>query len=234
MEVLRSPDEIAAARAELRRRGLSCLTGSLTRKLRNRHVLPGVNVGHYLKSWDVLRTALFIEARLEHSAPVLDLGSYASEIPCVLRRLGYSQVHGVDLDPRVRGMPYRRSIHYAVGNYLSEPPAAEQFAAVIAVSSIEHGFDAEKLFARVSSLLRPGGYFIASFDYWPEKIDTRDIRMFDMDWRIFSRDEVLELIEVASSFGLHGGGVDDTTIKDPPIAWAGRRYTFAWLALRKQ
>jgi SAM-dependent methyltransferase len=46
------------------------------------------------------------------------------------------------------------------------------FSCITSISVIEHGFDGSRLVREVSRLLVRGGYFIASFDCWPEKIDS--------------------------------------------------------------
>ena len=74
---------------------------------------------------------------------------------------------------------------------------------------------------------------MASFDYWPEKISTEGIQMFGMDWRIFSRGEVEELIRTARSYGLSPHGAIDLDAVQRPITFLERSYTFAWLALQK-
>ena len=93
--------------------------------------------------------------------------------------------------------------------------------------------DAEALLTEVSRLLRDDGYFVASFDYWPEKLDTTGTRAFGMDWRIFSRDEVDAFVEQARAFELEPIGPLRVDAKEPVIQWSGRRYSFAWLALRR-
>ncbi len=234
LAILRSHEEIRSARRELTMRGLSCNSSGLIQRLRNRRLLPGVTVGHELKSWDVLRTASFVENRLDKRSGVLDLGAYASEILCVLHRLGYANLSGVDLDPRVRQMPYSSRIDYQVGDFLEVPIAPASFGAVTAISVIEHGFDSRRLLDRVSSLLRPGGFFIASFDYWPSKIDTSDTRMFGMDWRIFSRSELDDFREQARAVGLHCDAAASPEPEERVINWARKRYTFAWIAFEKR
>ena len=37
---------------------------------------------------------------------------------------------------------------------------------------IEHGYNGERLFAEISRILTTNGVFIASFDFWPKKIDV--------------------------------------------------------------
>ena len=231
---LQSKGEIADARRELERRDLSCLTNPWIRRFRDRGLLPGVSVGHYLKSWDVLRTATFIEATIPRVESILDLGAHASEILCVLHRLGYSNLSGVDLDRRVRAMPYRGKIKYNVGDFLSVPAISSAFAAVTAISVIEHGFDSERLLERVTNLLRPGGYFVASFDYWPHKIDTSQTQMFGMDWKIFSETELQSFLRAARIAGLQSESATPAPVVEPVIDWNGKQYTFAWIALRKR
>jgi hypothetical protein len=79
---------------------------------------------------------------------------------------------------------------------------------------------------------------VASFDYWPEKLDTAGVRLFGMDWCIFSRQDVLALVGAAAGFGLRLvgslGGARALDAASPVIDWGGRRYSFAWLALRKE
>jgi len=54
-----------------------------------------------------------------------------------------------------------------------------------------------------------------------------------MDWRIFSKSEVEELIRTAGSYGLHPHGAMDLDADQKPIAFFDRSYTFAWLVLQK-
>jgi len=187
-----------------------------------------------LKSWDVLKTAEFAESKLSHDARILDIGAYASELPCVLHRLGFEFVSAIDLNPGVRNMPSASAIRYEVGSFLDSPYAEGSFDLVSAVSVIEHGYDGRRLFREVSRILGSGGFFVASFDYWPTKIDTRDTPVFEMDWRIFSREEVGEMLALAGEYGFRTVGAIEMECENPVINWGGRDYTFAWMALQKQ
>jgi SAM-dependent methyltransferase len=193
-----------------------------------------ITVGDHLKSWDVLKTACFIEQRISKDSPILDLGAYASEILCILHRLGYSRLTGVDLNPDVKMMPYARDIRYEVSDFMHTPFDNESFAVITAISVIEHGFNGQALLAEVSRLLRPGGNFIASFDYWPEKVDTTGVRFFGLDWKIFSEQEVLDFIKEADPFNLTPDGNLSLNAHENPITCAERSYTFAWLVLKKR
>ena len=237
IEVLLSKEEIDRARARLEERGASCLGMNVGgappfwQRLRGRRQ---VRLGDPVKSWDVLRTAQFLESSFAKTAQVLDIGAYSSEILCVLHRLGFSQLTGIDLNPQIREMPYAETIRYEVGNFLETPFPDRSFEVVSSISVIEHGFDATALLREVSRLLQPGGAFIASFDYWPDKIQTADIKFFDMDWCIFSRGDIEAFLGLAEQHGFEPCGSVALDAQDRTVHCADRDYTFAWMALRKR
>jgi SAM-dependent methyltransferase len=231
--VLKFKSEIRSARDEMCRSGISCLTPWVRRQLHGLGVGSGVLVGDAIKSWDVLKTATFIRNRLPPETPVLDVGAYASEILPVLHRMKYSNLTGVDLNPRIKEMPFADHIRYEKADFMATLFSDMSFGAITAISVIEHGFRSKRLLREVSRLLRPEGYFIASFDYWPEKVDTTGMDIFGMDWRIFSNAEVLAFIEEARAYGLSSCGEIDLEAGEKVIHWGGKDYTFAWLALRK-
>jgi SAM-dependent methyltransferase len=231
--VLRTHSQIAEARASLVSRGLAWRTNYLAKLLRRMRSLTRQQIGDAVKSWDVLQTADFSVKHVPMNEPILDIGAFASEIPIVLHRLGFTNLSGVDLNPAVRNMPYADKIQYRVSDFLKTPFASDSFSLITAISVIEHGYRPRALFEEVGRLLRPGGYFVASFDYWPEKISTEGIRMFGMDWRIFSKSEVEELIRAARTYGLSPHGAINLDADQRPITFFDRSYTFAWLALQK-
>jgi len=181
----------------------------------------------------VLKTAEFIEAQVPKDAPVLDIGAFGSELPPLLHRAGYEQVSAIDLNPAITAMPFADAIDYRVGNFLHAPYPDASFAAISATSVIEHGFDGPALARELQRLLRPGGYFIASFDYWADKVSTAGIRMFDMSWTIFSREDVVQFLRQFAERGLVPCGPLQFEAQSPAIFHAKRSYTFAWLALRR-
>ena len=231
--VLRTHAQITEARANLVSRDLAWRTNYLAKWLRRMRLLSRQEIGDALKSWDVLHTADFAVKYVKKNEPVLDIGAFASEIPIILHRLGFTDLSGVDLNPAVRKMPYADKIHYSVSDFLKSPFASDSFSLITAISVIEHGFRPRALFEEIGRLLKPGGFFVASFDYWPEKISTEGIQMFGMDWRIFSKSEVEELIRTARSYGLTPHGAIDLDADQKPIRFFERSYTFAWLALQK-
>jgi SAM-dependent methyltransferase len=240
--VLRRQEEIDAARARLEERGLVSRTSGVARAasaVKRRLRLPDPKMDRRpddRKSWDVLRTIEGIEARLGRDDPVLDVGSYASAILPALGRLGYTNLSGIDLDPRVAEMSAEVSAELVVGDLTETRWPAEHFAAITAISVIEHGVPEAGLFGEVSRLLRPGGLFLFSTDYWPEKIDTSDTRLFGLPWTIFSAAEIEGFVERAAGYGLRPMFDPVQALRDVesrPINFAGRDYTFLHGVLAK-
>ena len=234
LTVLRSADENLEARRVLERRGLSMIRTGWLGRLGRRMGIDSMSIGDPRKSWDVLKTAEFLERRLPKNAAIVDFGAFHSETTGILLRMGFTNLHGVDLNPSVVSGPYRDRIRYVIGDFLATTFAPGSFAAITSISAIEHGHAIDSLLSEVVRLLVPGGYFVASTDYWPEKIDTTGIRIFGMDWTIFSARELGALFDGARARGLVPVGALEYGSGSPVIEFAGRHYTFAWLALQKR
>ena len=233
IKILKSQAENNQARTEMRRQGIDCTISLLQRILRKSGVIKKINVGEGCKSWDVFETVQFIKKNLPMNAPILDIGAYASEVLYALYRLNYTDLTGIDLNPKLNQMPYSDKIRYVVGNFIQTPFKAASFSAITAISVIEHGFKSRRLLTELSRILKVGGYFIASVDYWPEKIDTNGIEAFGMDWRIFSQEELCSFIDEAKEFGFMPFGAIDFQASEQTIKWQGRKYTFAWIVIQK-
>ena len=233
-EVLKNKEQIAGARRSLKRRELSFATPGWRQWLQRYGLADGFRIGDELKSWDVLKTVEFIETHVPKDAPVLDIGAFASEVPLILHELGYSKISGVDLNPRLMQMPFAENVDYRISDFMSMPFPDTSIAAITSISVIEHGFDGHRLAREVGRLLKPGGFFIASMDYWPEKIATDGINLFDMSWTIFSASEIQQFVDVAESFGLRARGPLSFDGNEHPISCLNRDYTFGWLVLQKE
>lgn len=233
MKVLKDEAQISDARVELKKMRASGLSTQLRSLLRRYGFLNGIALGDQVKSWDVLETLEFIKWHISKNAPILDIGCYASEILIALHKLGYKDLTGADLNPDLKKMPYQREIRYEITNFMQTPFVDNSFEVITSISVIEHGFDGHALLKEMSRLLKPGGYFISSFDYWPEKIDTTGTKFFGMDWMIFSRQDVENLIKLASEYGLAPFGDLSYESEETPIECGGKKYTFGWLVLQK-
>lgn len=231
LEILQDKGQIIAARREMMALGVDCADRGAKRFLKRLKVLPGVVLGDPLKSWDVFNTLNFLDEHVSRKNAVLDLGAYASEVLPALYGMGYANLLGIDLNPEIRKMPYSEKIHYLNGDMYRTPFPDKAFSAITAISVIEHGFDQHRLLYEVSRLLIPGGFFLASVDYWPQKINTNGVEAFGLDWTIFSQKEIESLVAHAEAYGLIPVGEMKTEGTEAPINWLGKNYTFAWLAL---
>jgi SAM-dependent methyltransferase len=234
VDILHSQKENKNARRRLRARQLDFTSPWIMVKLRRAGIVSGVSVGDAVKSWDVLRALEYIEENVPKEGAILDIGAYASELICALHRLGYSSIVGVDLNPKLSEMPFAEAIQYKVGDFMETPFPDATFDAVTAISVIEHGFRGEALLSELARVLKPNGVFLASVDYWPEKIDTGSLRPFEMDWCIFSAEELQTFIDVAEEYGLHSVGKMNFSATKPVITWRGLSYTFAMIVLQKR
>jgi len=233
MKVLQNKMQISNARLELIDKGASLLESPFRYLLRKYGVARGVAMGDMVKSWDVLATVSFLESHVQKNDPILDIGCYASEVIVALHKLGFSNLTGADLNTDLQKMPYQNAIHYEITDFMHTKFADASFQAITSISVIEHGFDQQSLLKEMSRLLKPGGYFIASFDYWPDKIDTTGTTFFGMDWRIFSKNEVVDFITAAAAYDFSPDGEMMYEGQDRPIDCADKQYTFGWLALKK-
>jgi len=234
LEVLQNKSQVYKARQELVKKGASVVDSLFRAILRHVGIVEGIAVGDKLKSWDVLLTLNFIEQKVAYEEPILDIGCYASEIIVALHRVGYSHLAGVDLNSELFCMPHQDVILYEVADFMCTNFESASFRAITSISVVEHGFQAGGLLQEMGRLLKPGGYFIASFDYWPQKIDTNGIRFFGQDWNIFSEEDVHNFIKAAANYSLFPVGELKYSAKDRVINCGGRRYTFAWLVLEKK
>jgi SAM-dependent methyltransferase len=231
--VLKSWEQNLEARHRLARSGLGywpkrCPVG-WTGMLQGIRSVP---VGDLYKSWDVLLTYEAIQKEAAPTDHIIDLGAFASEVLCVLASAGYTNLTGIDFNPLVRHMPFRDRIAWRQGDMTRTGLPPETASAIVAISSIEHGHYLPVL-KEVARLLKPGGLFIGSTDYWPDKIDTSDIKMFDLSWTILSTDDVATFVADAASLGLHPTGTIETAASERCVYCEEKLYTFGWFSLRK-
>ena len=238
VETLKTKQDNSEARAILVQRKTSFIASkpksSLYKKWLSLLHKEDILIGEFNKSWDVLRTVQFIETHLSSQNNILDIGAYASEVLCVLYLLKFKNLFGIDLNPQVVNMPYSRRISYQVSDFMKTNFEDSRFSAITAISVIEHGLDIEKLLKEISRLLKSGGYFIGSTDYWDEKINTEGIQIFNMDWQIFSSNELTNFFDIAAKYGLYLYGNCDLSVQDRVISCLGKDYTFAWFVLQKK
>jgi SAM-dependent methyltransferase len=236
LTILKSEKEMESASRILRSRGLGPsrfpdgYARGVAYMIRTRSRLPPPE---WSKAWDLEKTIAWIESSAPKDANVLDLGAFNSAMIPALVRLGYTNIVGIDLNPRVRYGPGREAVRYIVADFHETGLNDGSCDIVTAISTIEHGWQGDGLFSEVSRLLKPGGLFIASTDYWPDKIDTSGVMAFGLPWSIFSEEEMRGLISMAAIHHLLPVGILDFDAAEPVISWSGRTYTFAHLVLKR-
>jgi ubiquinone/menaquinone biosynthesis C-methylase UbiE len=101
------------------------------------------------------------------------------------------------------------------------------FDVAACISVIEHGIDLNQFFKEVYRIMKVNGILFITTDYWEEKIITNNsIKPFELDWKIFSKQEIENLINLAYyGFSL----LNKTNIPkcvDKCVYWNCQEYTF--------
>lgn len=217
---LKSPQQNTQARERLIQRGASALH---------------LGLGDRFKSWDLELAINVLDQHMTPDSAILDIGAFASEMSASLCQLGYCNLYAVDLNEKILQQPMSDRIHYAVGNFYHTAAVSGSFDAITAISVIEHGYDPNTVFKEIARLLRPGGLFIASYDYWPTKVSTEQVLSFGMPWCIFSESEVKQMIQQAKNFGLYPLTEQcDLEADQYHIQYNGFNYTFGFAVFQRQ
>jgi SAM-dependent methyltransferase len=240
IQALPSLEVIAKARSELASRRLDFSDRELwrlslpMRALRRLRLVRAPFLPDPIKAWDVLVTLNMLLDICDPSDPILDLGCKDSAVLPCLALNGFRSLFGVDLDRSILAQPTFGCIKWRVADFYHNEFRDSTFAAISAISTIEHGLDTGRLAREMSRLLRPGGLFVFSTDYHALKLDTSEIRHFGVEWKIFSREDIRDLLANFEQHGLEPLGSVSLDHDSAPIHWMGRDYTFVIGALRKR
>jgi len=186
-------------------------------------------------------------AQLNRRYSIADLGCGEGYTLFFLHALGFKDIDGVDfrIAPELRfrqvrtmcrTRTWRLPYHLHRANILSTPLEAGAYAGVASISTIEHGCDLTQFFREALRLLRRDGLLFVTTDYWEEKIETSSAeRALGLPWKIFCREEILELVRLAENAGLRP--LSDGEIprcSERPVYWNDRSYTFIAMLFRRR
>lgn len=196
------------------------------------------------KNWDFFQLKNCLQD-VPKEAPIVDLGCGNLYTLNFLHAQEYQNLYGIDflIGPTTRLRQIKRTvtdkrIPYKIekGDLLNTPYADNTFELVISLSTIEHGVDLKAFFKEVARISKPGGYLFVTTDYWHEKSAQTPLepKPFGLDWNVFDRSELDNVISVAAQNGLNVMAPAQVPEgEDKCVVWNGLEYTFACLIFKK-
>lgn len=121
---------------------------------------------------------------------------------------------------------------------MNTPFDNESFQNITCLSVIEHMVDFNLFAKECSRLLKNDGHLYLTFDYFEPKPDTSKSKLYDLDWNILDRNDVMSLIAACESCGLTLQDDIDWTLGDAVInptfcSPTDVSYTFGCLMFKK-
>lgn len=237
LEVLASPDELKAGRRLLRSWGADLYPSPARRAYariqRGIGRTPSLLIPDWRKGWEIAKTIEFLRARVGPNGRIIDLGCSNSEVVWALAKIGYKNLAGCDLDPYCLHGAFGDVVEYSVQDITHTNYPSSACEAITCMSVVEHGVHRKSLIEEIVRLLKPGGYFIFSTDYWPTGIDTGQATHFGLPWQVFSRTDLESFLSDCGTRGLVPVGALNWRTPQPIISWKHRKYSFIWAALRR-
>jgi SAM-dependent methyltransferase len=186
------------------------------------------------KNWDSLAALDLILRSTTPSARILDAGGerYSMILPW-LCLYGYRHLTAANL--AFRGRTRRGPIVYEPSDITKTTYPDAWFDAVVCQSVIEHGVDLHAYFKEMSRILKTGGVLITSTDYYDTVVDTRGQQAFGVPVHVFTRDEIVQALEIAAGHQLTLISPLDPSCTERVVHWEeyDLRYTFIIFSLEK-
>ncbi len=189
------------------------------------------------KNWDASIALAHLLETTAFQDRVLDAGAcrdpkYPSPFLPGAQKYGYQRLYGVNLDETKR--EFENGICYDHGDITKLDFPDKHFGYVACLSTIEHGVDTCQFFLEMARVLQKGGHLFVSFDYWDTPVDTGGQMAFGVPIKIFSSDDVIQMLRYAGEFGLEVTSPLDLTCKDKVVKWMGLEYTFCNLLFKRR
>ena len=193
-----------------------------------------IKSGISAKNWEAVQVLPLLK-----DGDLLDMGSSGGIIleTAVLMGIKGRKV-GIDLAyPKSVTTDTLELIH---GDLMDCPIEDNSFDTVISLSVVEHQVDVNKFAKECNRLLRPGGTVIVSFDYWPEQLNTKGVWLYNLEWNILNKEDLIVLMWEFHNIGLELTSPFDWEVQDAVInpaycsPVAGISYTFGILQFIKK
>lgn len=184
------------------------------------------------KNWDNLVAIWHTVLSTDTNHPVMDVAATAESayLPSLMK-LGYQDLVSINLDePNPRTVD---GIKYQQGDCTSTEFPDNHFGFIACLSVIEHGVDVAKFMQESARILRPGGHLLVSTDYWQDQVDTRGQLAFGAPVKVFTANDVVDMVRMAQEAGLQVTGNIDLSCKQRVVNWIGMDYTFINVLFRK-
>lgn len=186
------------------------------------------------KNWDSLAALDLILRTTDRNARIFDAGGerYSMILPW-LCLYGYKNLTAGNLifHKKIR----RGTIVYEHSDITRTKFSDGYFDAVTCLSVIEHGVDLNAYFKEMSRIIRDGGILITSADYYETPIDTKGLEAYGVPIRIFTKEEIVHAIELATRYGFSLTSPIELRSPEKVVHWNqfGLSYTFVIFSLRK-
>ncbi|MGG6265077.1 class I SAM-dependent methyltransferase [Leptolyngbya sp. AN03gr2] len=184
------------------------------------------------KNWDQWLLAQLLEAHsIDRQSNILDLGCGDCCTLEFLSALGYTNLHGIDLQVKTESSTYQ----LYQGDITATSFLDSSIDVAVSISVIEHGVDLDAFFREAYRILKPGGLLFVTTDYWQNKLSIdNSIQPFGLSWTVFSSAEIESAIELAKAHGfVLRTNQNIPACTDTPVTWYQKNYTFLALTFQK-
>ena len=198
-----------------------------------------------LKNWDLSLLHQVITS-MPRSIKIIDLGCSGLAVLKFFYFLKYKDIYGIDLTVNrkekltqaaimLKSLSLTPPFHLTKGDLTKTNYPAHFFDLAACISVIEHGVDLRAFFSEMGRIVKQEGRLFITTDYWPNKMEVKEgERPCGLPYNIFSKDEILQLVELAGTYGF--SLCENSDILDPlekNILGDIYRHTFICLVFSK-
>jgi SAM-dependent methyltransferase len=186
------------------------------------------------KNWASLIALEAIVNSFGTDAKILDAGAKTDSVMLPwLSQFGFRNLYGINT--LFQETFIRKNIVYLHGDIEQTPFQERYFDAVTCFFVLEHGIDIERYLSESWRILKPGGLLITSVRYWDTGVDAGDKTDCGAPVRIFSRQDMVEFVRLATAVGFDVIGDCGFECEQRLEHWreTDLKYTFMILTMQK-